>query len=319
LPEQTPANRLTFAKWLVDRKSPTTARTQVNRAWQQIFGQGLVATPEDLGRQSEAPSHPELLDWLAVEFMESGWSQKKLHKLILTSATYKQSSNVSPELLSRDPYNKLLARAPRLRVDAEVVRDIALAASGLLTGEVGGPSVFPPAPEFLFTPPASYGPKNWPEAKGEDRYRRALYTFRFRSVPYPMLQTFDAPNGDTSCVRRPRSTTPLQALVTLNEPLFLEAARALAIRTLQHGGTTDAQRISWAFRRVLGRMPEAAETDQLQGFVAKQRKRLEEGWLSAKNLMGDTQLPPSVTPVQAATWTAVARTILNLDEAITKE
>jgi hypothetical protein len=204
-------------------------------------------------------------------------------------------------------------------VDGETVRDIALAASGLLTAKIGGRSVYPPAPAFLFTPPSSYGPKNWPEEKGEDRYRRALYTFRFRSVPYPALQTFDTPNGDFACVRRPRSNTPLQALVLLNEPLYLEAARALALRAIQHGGSTDEQKITYAFRRVLARAPSAVERDELLSFLGKQRKRFQEGWLSAKNLMSDTKLPPGVTPVQAAEWTAVARTLLSLDEAITKE
>ena len=232
LPPGAPPTRLTFARWLVDRKSPTTARSLVNRVWQAYFGTGLVATSEDLGPQGEPPSHPELLDWLAVEFMDRGWSLKHLHRLIVTSAAYRQSSRPTPELLARDPYNRLLARGPRFRVDAEIVRDIALAASGLLDPKLGGPSVCPPAPAFLFQPPASYGPKVWNEATGPDRYRRALYTFRCRSVPYPMLQTFDAPNGDFSCVRRTRSNTPLQALTTLNEPIFLECARALALRTL---------------------------------------------------------------------------------------
>ncbi|HYO82627.1 MAG TPA: DUF1553 domain-containing protein, partial [Bryobacteraceae bacterium] len=319
LTESAEPPRLRFAKWLVDRRSPTTARSLVNRVWMQIFGQGLVSTPEDLGKQSEVPSHPELLDWLSVEFMDNGWSMKKLYRTILTSEAYRQSSTVSPELLAKDPYNKLLARAPRIRVEAEVVRDISLAAAGLLTPTVGGPSVHPPAPAFLFLPPSSYGPKNWPEAKGAERYRRALYTFRFRSVPYPMLQTFDAPNGDTACVRRAKSTTPLQALVTLNEPMFLEAARALALRTLQEGGATDDARLVYAFRRVLGRTPSPEERDELLSFLAKQRKRLEEGWLSAKNLMGDAAIPKPLTPVQAASWTALSRTLLNLDEAITKE
>src|SRR5262249_35131439 len=184
----------TFARWLVDRKAPTTARALVNRVWQTYFGTGLVTSSEDLGTQSERPSHPELLDWLAVEFMERGWSQKKLHKLIVCSATYQQSSRVSPEVRARDPYNRLLARGARFRLEGEIVRDIGLSAGGLLNSAVGGRSVFPPLPDFLVQPPASYGPKIWPEDKGPNRYRRGLYTFRYRSVPYPMLQTFDAPN-----------------------------------------------------------------------------------------------------------------------------
>ncbi len=224
LPKNAPKNRLGLAQWLVDKQNPTTSRSIVNRVWQAHFGVGLVSTSEDLGSQCEPPSHPELLDWLAVEFMDSGWRLKALHKMIVMSSTYQQSSKPTAELLARDPMNRLLSRGPRFRVDAEVVRDAALAASGLLNEKVGGPSVFPPAPEFLFAPPASYGPKVWKESHGPDRYRRALYTFRFRSVPYPALQAFDAPNGDFSCVRRARSNTPIQALTVLNEPLFLECA-----------------------------------------------------------------------------------------------
>jgi hypothetical protein len=178
------ATRLDFARWLADRRSPTTARSIVNRIWQSYFGTGLVSTAEDLGTQGEPPSHPELLDWLAVELMDHNWSLKHLHRLIVTSSTYQQASAVTPELLERDPANRLLARGARFRVDAEVVRDIALAASGLLYHKIGGPSVYPPAPEFLFKPPASYGDKTWIVDTGPNRYRRALYTFRFRSVPY---------------------------------------------------------------------------------------------------------------------------------------
>ena len=236
-------NRLTLAKWLVDRRSPTTARVIVNRIWQAYFGTGLVGTPEDLGTQSEIPSHPELLDWLAVELMEptlilpgettrKPWSLKHLHRLILASSLYHQASQVTPELFERDQFNRLLARGPRIRVEGEVVRDIALSASGLLNEKLGGPSVFTPAPAFLFLPPASYGPFTWTDATGPDRYRRGLYTFRRRSTPYPMLTNFDVPNADFSCVRRPRSNTPLQALTTLNETLFMEAARGLAMRML---------------------------------------------------------------------------------------
>jgi hypothetical protein len=316
--------RLDFARWLVDRRSPTTARSLVNRIWQAYFGTGLVATSEDFGLQCEPPSHPELLDWLAVEFMEHGWSLKALHRLIVNSATYRQSSRVTPDLVARDPYNRLLARGPRFRVDAELVRDIALAASGLLEPKVGGPSVFPPAPEFLFQPPASYGPKVWYEAKGPDRYRRALYTFRYRSVPYPMLQTFDAPNGDFACVRRTRSNTPLQALTTLNEPIFLESARALALRALREGGCDDASRLEYAFRRCLSRKPTGEEAATLLDLLHREVRRFQkpgaDPWaFAADDPNRKPDLPKEASPAHLAAWTAVSRVLLNLDETITKE
>jgi len=324
LPPGALPSRLTFARWLVDRQAPTTARAIVNRVWQAYFGTGLVSTSEDLGTQSEPPSHPELLDWLAVEFMEHGWSLKHLHRLIVDSATYRQSSRSTPEALARDPYNRLLARGPRFRVDAELVRDVALAASGLLTTKVGGPSVFPPAPEFLFQPPASYGPKNWPTSTGPDRYRRALYTFRFRSVPYPMLQTFDSPNGDVSCVRRTRSNTPLQALTALNEPLFLDCARALALLTLRKGGDTDSSQLTYAFRRCLARNPNARETSLLLDLLHRQKEQFEkEGAAPWELAAADPDQPPALpertTPAELAAWTAVSRVLLNLDETISKE
>jgi len=330
LPESGEINRLTLARWMVDRGAPTTARSIVNRIWQAYFGTGIVETSEDLGTQSPPPSHPELLDWLAVELMEPAtpltgeaapapWSLKHLHRLIVTSATYRQSSHVSDDLQTRDPYNRLLARGPRFRVDAEIVRDIALAASGLLSDEVGGPSVFPPAPRFLFDPPASYGPKYWDVATGPDRYRRALYTFRYRSVPYPALQVFDAPNGDFSCVRRARSNTPLQALTGLNEPLFMEAARALARETVA-AAASDEERVRHAFRQVLSREPTNAEQQELLGLLEKQRAHIAEGWVDTKVLAGigdEENLPAS--PTQMAAWTTVSRVLLNLDETITKE
>ncbi len=324
LPAAAPANRLTFARWLVDEDSPTVARAFVNRVWQQYFGTGLVASSEDLGTQCQPPSHPELLDWLAVEFMEQGWSIKNLHRLIVLSSTYRQSSKVAPELLVRDPYNRLLARGPRSRVEGEIVRDIALAASGLLNPKLGGPSVFPPSPDFLYLPPASYGPKVWKEEQGDNRYRRGLYTFRYRSVPYPMLQAFDAPNGDASCVRRVRSNTPLQALTTLNEPLFLECARALAMKTLNDGGTTDAERLTYAFRRCVSRPPSDAESHILLDLLAKETAKFTAAdakpWdLAANDPDHPPTLPSGITPPQAAAWTAVARVLLNLDETITKE
>jgi mono/diheme cytochrome c family protein len=323
LPEGADNSRLTFAKWLVDRKAPTTARVAVNRIWQSYFGTGLLETPEDFGMQAPAPSHPELLDWLACEFMDGGWSQKALHRLIVNSATYRQSSRVTPEALERDPYNRFLARGSRFRVEGEIVRDIALSASGLLNPELGGPSAQPPAPAFLFMPPASYGPKTWIEATGSDRYRRGIYTFRYRSVPYPFLAAFDAPNGDFSCVRRTRSNTPLQALMTLNETLSMECAQGLAAKTLVEGGTSDAARIQYAFRRVLSRPPTADEEAELQGLLDRQKQRIADGWVNTYELgTGKNELPklpPGVTPTQLAAYTVVSRVLLNLDETITKE
>jgi hypothetical protein len=336
------ASRLALARWLVDQRSPTTARVLVNRLWQAYFGIGLVSTSEDFGMQSEAPSHPELLDWLACEFMapsveESAlgaataskaapvaWSIKHIQRLIVRSATYRQASKVSPELYTRDPYNRLLARGPRFRVEAEMVRDIALAASGLLNPKLGGPSIFSPAPEYLFQPPASYAPFPWKEETGPNRYRRALYTFRRRSTPYPVLQVFDAPNGDFSCVRRMRSNTPLQALASLNEPVFVECAQALARQALSNGGRTDAEKVTYAFRRSLSRTPTADEMSELLTLLSKQRERIAEGWVNATEIATGkdepaADLPQGATPTQMAAYTIVARVILNLDETITKE
>jgi len=316
--------RLQFARWIADAKSPTTARVQVNRIWQAYFGLGLVSTPEDFGVKGDAPSHPELLDWLAVEFAENGWSVKHLHRLIVLSSTYRQSSRVTPESLQRDPANRLLARAPRLRVEGEIVRDIALSVSGLLNEKVGGRSVMPPAPEFLFQPPASYAPFPWVSETGAEKYRRAVYTFRRRSTPFPMLQTFDVPNGDSSCVRRLRSNSPLQALVALNEPLFVECAQALGKQTLAHGGASDEERLKFAFRRVVSRAPTAEEVATLRTMLEKQKKRIADGWLSPLDIATSdgklpSDLPSGTTPTQLAAYTLVARVLLNLDETITKE
>ena len=318
------STRLDFANWLVDRRSPTTARVIVNRIWQSYFGIGLVSTPEDFGTRAEMPSHPELLDWLACELMDNGWSLKHIHRLIVNSSTYRQSSRVTAELQERDPNNRLLARGPRLRVEGEIVRDIALATSGLLTTNVGGPSVYSPAPAFLFQPPASYAPFDWPEATGADKYRRAIYTFRRRSTPYPALQAFDTPNGDFSCVRRMRSNTPLQALTTLNEPMFMECAQALALRTLTDGGKSDDERITYAFRRTLGRAPAADEKAELLGLLKRQQQRIADGWVNPFELgTGKNEkpenLPAGTNPTQLAAYTVVSRALLNLDETITKE
>lgn len=319
-----PPTRLTLAQWITDKNSPTTARVFVNRVWQAYFGAGFVSSPEDFGLQSEAPSHPELLDWLSVEFMESGWSLKKLHRMIVTSATYRQSSKVTPDMLAKDPYNRLLARASRLRVEGEVIRDIALHVSGLLDPRVGGPAIFSPAPSFLFQPPASYGPFTWNEAQGADRYRRAIYTFRRRSTPYPMLSNFDVPNGDASCVRRVRSNTPLQALTTLNETVFVETARAFGLRLLREGGATDGERLSYGFRLCTSRMPNDSERATLDKLLQKQRERLADGWLiPSEVLFGSKEIknkpPAGITPTQWASYTLVARALLNLDETITRE
>ena len=330
LPAGADDSRLTLARWLVDPRSPTTARVAVNRLWQQYFGVGLVESVEDLGMQSPPASNRELLDWLAVEFMQpsqpgvAAWSVKHLHRLIVSSAAYRQSSRVSPVLLERDPNNRLLARGPRFRVEGEIVRDIALSVSGLMNPTLGGRAVYPPAPEFLFQPPASYGPKTWRVETGPDRYRRSLYTFRFRSIPYPVLQAFDAPNGDASCVRRLRSNTPLQALTSLNEPQFVEAAQALARKSVNEGGKTDDQRITFAFRQVLSRLPQPEELKALRRLLNQQRARIAEGWLNAAEMaVGKSEpvtgLPSGVTPATLAAHTAVARALLNLDETITKE
>ena len=319
-----PATRLSFAKWLVARDAPTAARAIVNRVWQSHIGTGLVSTSEDLGTQSEPPTHPELLDWLAVEFMDRGWSFKQLHRLIVNSATYCQSSKTTPQRFARDPYNRLLARGARFRADGEIVRDIALTASGLLNPQIGGPSVHPPVPEYMFKPPVSYGPKTWIEDTDANRYRRALYTFRFRSVPYPALESFDAPNGDFACVRRSRSNTPLQALTTLNEPIFVECAQALALRTLCAGVATDRDRITYAFRLCLARHPTEQEHTLLLSLLEKQRRHIVDNQLNARELAAPNpdnppQLPEGASEVDLAAWTIVARVLLNLDETITRE
>lgn len=300
LPPGADGSRLTLARWLVDRRSPTTARAFVNRVWQTYFGTGLVDTPEDFGTQGSLPSHPELLDWLAAQFMDGGWRVKDLHRLIVTSATYRQDSRVTPALLEKDPYNRLLARGPRFRVEGEVVRDIQLAVSGLLNPALGGRGVMPPAPPHLFEKPASYAPFPWKVEPGAAQYRRAVYVFRRRSTPYPFLTTFDVPNGETACVRRAKSNTPLQALMTLNETMSLEAARALAERMRREGGVDDAARIAHGFLLCTARLPTAKESALLLGLLQRQREK--------------PTRPDALDPE-----TVVARVLLNLDETITKE
>jgi hypothetical protein len=251
--------------------------------------------------------------------MDGGWRVKRMQRLIVTTATYRQSSDVSPELYARDPDNRLLARGSRFRVDGEIVWDLALSASGLLNPKIGGRSVMPPAPAYLFKPPTSFAPFPWVNETGDDRYRRAIYTFRRRSTPYPVLQAFDVPNGESSCVRRLRSNTPLQALTSLNDPTFVDCARALAHRTLLEGGTTDAQRIGYAFKRVLTRTPSAIEVQKLGAILDRERMRLAKGELNADAIVGGAAKTPDVSKQDLAAYTVVGRILLNLDEAITRE
>lgn len=316
---EAPESRLTFAKWLVDPRSPVAARVFVNRIWQAYFGIGLLETSEDFGHQAARPSHPELLDWLACEFVESGWDMKHMHRLIANSATYQQSSRMSPALREMDPHNRLLAHGARFRVPAETVRDIQLATSGLINPSLGGRSVFPPAPDYLFQRPVSYGPKNWFVEKDAQRYRRALYTFRFRSVPYPMLASFDAPNGSVSCVRRTLSTTPLQALVTLNEQVSLEAALGLAHLILSDSGT-PRENISRAFQRCTSRIPDEEEMNSLMALHESSLANPDQE--NARLLLQTYQpvtLDLSKQPLpQLYAAMTVSRVLLNLDETITK-
>jgi hypothetical protein len=318
-----PRNRLGFARWLTDRRSPLTARVAVNRIWQSIFGTGLVETAEDFGTRAPVPEYRELLDWLAVDFMDHDWSQKQLLRTIVTSAVYRQSSHASQELLERDPRNVWLARGPRFRADAEVVHDIALAISGLITQKLGGPSVIPPVPQNVLDYNFVY-PAYWKPAEGPERYRRALYGFRKRSMPDPVMSNFDSPNADFACARRVRSNTPLAALTGLNEPIFVEAARALALRVLREGGKDDAGRADYAFFLCTSRHPAAQERDAVLKLLQSRRQRIAEGWLNVRDIAtGDPsklpELPAGTNPQDAAAWTLAARVLLNLDETISKK
>jgi hypothetical protein len=322
LPPDSEPNRLTLAHWMVDRKSPTAARVAVNRVWQAIFGIGLVETTENFGVQASPPSHPELLDWLAVEFMDRGWSLKQLLRTIVQSSTYRQDSRFRSDLEDKDPTNRLLARGPSFRVEAEVARDTVLSVAGLLNPQVGGPSFFPPVPDSVFA--TSYIEVNfWKTATSPERYRRSLYAFRRRSMPDPVLSAFDAPNGEIACPRRVRSNTPLAALTLLNEPVFIEAARALALRTLSSSMGSDRERAAYAFQLCTSREPTDGEVDELMNLLEFARKRLADGWLSAATVgTGNSAQLPAVpdksTPADAAAWTIVARVLLNLDETVTK-
>ena len=261
LPEGAPANRLDLARWITSDENPLTARVTVNRLWARLFGNGIVTTEEDFGTQGEPPTHPQLLDWLATEFVRSGWDVKAMLTTMVTSSTYRQTSNVTPDRLEADPDNTLLSRGPRFRLSAEMLRDQALAASGLLSAKIGGPPVMPWQPEGIWQ--VVYSSKQWETSPGEDRYRRALYTLWRRTSPYPAMTTFDAPSGETCTIRRIRTNTPLQALVTLNDPTLMEAAQHLAKRSANLGESTAAERLDHIFRHVLARPPSDQESKRL--------------------------------------------------------
>ncbi len=313
LPKNRSHNRLSLARWLVSPDNPLTGRVTMNRQWAAFFGRGIVPTLQDFGYQGERPSHPELLDWLAVELVKQGWSMKKMHKLIVMSTTYRQASRVTPELLAKDPHNELLARGPRVRLEAEQLRDSVLRYSGLLSEKIGGPSVFPPQPPGVTTEGA-YGQLQWKVSEGPDRYRRGLYTFSKRTAPFAMFTTFDAPSGEVCVARREVSNTPLQALTLLNDPAFTEAAQALG-KTMAARKGSVAERVDYLFRRCLTRPPNSEETAQLVKFFETQKNRCERKELDAAKIAGAGAGDVN----ERAAWTALARILFNLDEAIVKD
>jgi len=319
-----PVNRLGLARWLVDASNPLTARVAVNHFWQGYFGVGIVKTAEDFGSQGDPPSHPQLLDWLATEFVRTGWDVRAMQRLIVTSATYRQSSRVTPELEERDPENRLLARGPRFRLPAELVRDNALAVSGLLDDRIGGPSVYPYQPKGLWEEMAfgeGYAGQSYTPSTGKDLYRRSMYSVWKRTVPPPSLTTFDAPDREKCTARRSVTNTPLQALVLLNDPTYVEAARALAQRTLAEGGKSAAERINFAFRLATARTPEPRERTVLVEAARQERTEYRRHQDEAAKLLavGDSKCNPRRDPSELAAWTTVASMILNLDETITKQ
>lgn len=315
-PKDTPTNRLGLAKWLLDPQHPLTARVTVNRFWQQYFGVGLVKTTEDFGVQGERPSHPELLDWLATEFVRTGWDLRELQRLIVTSRTYRQSSRVPPELLAKDPENRLLARGPRFRLDGEVVRDSALAVGGLLVDKQGGRSVKPFEPPGLWEAVSFNNSQKYVPDKGEGQYRRSLYTYWKRQSPPPNMLIFDAPTREYCVVRRPRTNTPLQALVTLNDPHFVEAARGLAERIMTEESADPKKRIARAFRLATGRSPKSDEIKILINAFNEQLAEFRQDPAAAEKLLSkaDSKLDKS----ELAAWTTIASMIMNLDEFLTK-
>jgi hypothetical protein len=315
--------RLDLARWLVDPANPLTARVTMNRMWQELFGSGIVDTENDFGLLGSKPTHPELLDWLATEFVARGWSRKAMYRLMVTSAAYRQVSRRRPDLKELDPYNHLFARQERMRLDAEILRDAALQSSGLLTPAVGGPSVFPPIPDGAMA--VTQVKRPWPVATGPDRYRRGMYTFFYRSIPHPGLALFDAPDATTACTRRIRSNSPLQALTLLNDEAYVEFARALAKRVLKESGAQDSDRIDYAFVLSIGRKPMDVERERLTRFLALQRDEYRSDPATAGRMVAPEQVPgegaelkPNEIPELAA-WTEVARVLFNLDDFMTRE
>lgn len=322
LPEDAPKNRLALARWLVSDDHPLTSRVTVNRYWQKFFGTGLVKTAEDFGSQGESPSHPELLDWLAVEFRESGWDIKAIQKLIVMSGTYRQSSHVDPQKYKLDPENRLLARGSRFRMDAEMVRDNALYLSGLLVERVGGESVKPYQPKGLWNAVGytNSNTANFTQDHGEKLYRRSMYTFWKRTSPPPTMSIFDAPSREACTVRRERTNTPMQALALMNDKQFVEAARLFARRILTEAGQSDREKIVWAFRSATSRMPDEREIGVIEELLAKYRDKYQQQPDQAEALLqvGEYPRAESLDLQQHAAWTMIANLILNLDETITK-
>ena len=314
-------DRLDLARWILDSRNPLTARVAVNRVWQHYFGRGLVATSDDFGTQGDPPTHPTLLDWLASHFVQHHWGMKWLHRQLVTSATYRQSSADRRDLTERDPYNLWLARQRRTRVDAEMIRDISLATSGLLDATTHGASVFPPLPpgtlELAFVDVINRGP--WKVSSGGNRYRRGFYTFFQRTAPYPMLALFDAPDSNTSCTRRERSNTPLQALMLWNDPVFLECAQHLAYQTLAEADDTDNQRIDTLFVATLSRHPDPPEQKTIRTLLTTCRQSYRSNPHLARQLLGNKQAMSDAMAAEWASWLAVVRTLMNLDEFITRE
>ena len=322
-PEEFSKDRLGLAQWLTRPDHPTTARVVVNRFWQQIFGIGLVKTSGDFGLQGEVPSHPDLLDWLAMDFIEAGWDVKHLLKQIVLSATYRQDSGVSLALHSRDPENRLLARGPRFRLPAETIRDQALAVAGLLSDRLGGPSVRPYQPKGLYdgvVVGADYTGTTWEQGEGEDLYRRSLYTFWKRTLPHPAMTVFDVPDREFCTVQRSTTNTPLQALTLMNDPTFVEAARRLAERVLRESEAEPAERIARVFELAAGRRPDPTEAKLLQASFEQFRRSYADEAEAARELVkvGASVADSSIMVEELAAYTALANLILNLDEVITK-